>query len=71
MDDANVYQMLSDGYTKGVFQCEAAPYTKLLVKMGVKNLSELAASNALVRPAIDAKVSSFRLLGGPFTLQIF
>jgi DNA polymerase-3 subunit alpha len=50
MDDENVYQMLSDGYTKGVFQCEAAPYTNLLVKMGVKNLSELAASNALVRP---------------------
>jgi len=50
MDDANVYQMLSDGYTKGVFQCEATPYTNLLVKMGVKNLAELAASNALVRP---------------------
>jgi DNA polymerase-3 subunit alpha len=50
MDNKNVYQMISDGYTKGVFQCEAAPYTNLLVKMGVKNLSELAASNALVRP---------------------
>jgi DNA polymerase-3 subunit alpha len=50
MDDKNVYQMLSEGYTKGVFQCEAAPYTNLLIKMGVKNLSELAASNALVRP---------------------
>ena len=50
MDDANVYNMLSDGYTKGVFQCEAAPYTNLLIKMRVKNLSELAASNALVRP---------------------
>jgi DNA polymerase-3 subunit alpha len=42
--------MLSDGYTKGVFQCEATPYTNLLVKMGVKNFAELAASNALVRP---------------------
>jgi DNA polymerase-3 subunit alpha len=50
MNDANVYEMLSDGYTKGVFQCEATPYTNLLVKMGVKNLNELAASNALVRP---------------------
>jgi DNA polymerase-3 subunit alpha len=50
MDDANVYEMLSSGYTKGVFQCEATPYTNLLVKMGVKNLNELAASNALVRP---------------------
>ena len=50
MDDKNVYQMLSDGYTKGIFQCEATPYTNLLIKMGVKNLAELAASNALVRP---------------------
>jgi len=50
LKDANVYEMLSSGYTKGVFQCEATPYTNLLVKMGVKNLNELAASNALVRP---------------------
>jgi len=50
MEDKNVYEMLSDGHTKGVFQCEAAPYTNLLVKMRVKNLAELAASNALVRP---------------------
>jgi DNA polymerase-3 subunit alpha len=50
MDDSNVYRMLSDGYTKGVFQCEATPYTNLLVKMGVSNFDELAASNALVRP---------------------
>ena len=49
-EDAKVYQMLSDGFTKGVFQCEATPYTNLLVKMGVKNFAELAASNALVRP---------------------
>jgi DNA polymerase-3 subunit alpha len=50
MQDKNIYEMLSDGYTKGVFQCEATPYTNLLVKMGIKNFNELAASNALVRP---------------------
>jgi DNA polymerase-3 subunit alpha len=50
MEDPKVYEMLSNGYTKGVFQCEATPYTNLLVKMGVKNFNELAASNALVRP---------------------
>jgi DNA polymerase-3 subunit alpha len=50
MEDSNIYEMLSDGYTKGVFQCEATPYTNLLVKMRVKNFAELAASNALVRP---------------------
>ncbi len=50
MEDSKVYEMLSNGYTKGVFQCEATPYTNLLVKMGVRNFAELAASNALVRP---------------------
>ena len=50
LEDSKVYEMISEGYTKGVFQCEAAPYTNLLVRMGVKNLNELAASNALVRP---------------------
>ena len=50
MEDPKIYEMLSNGHTKGVFQCEATPYTNLLVKMGVKNFAELAASNALVRP---------------------
>ena len=50
MEDEKVYEMLSNGHTKGVFQCEATPYTNLIIKMGVKNFSELAASNALVRP---------------------
>lgn len=49
--DKNVYNMLSQGYTKGVFQCEAVPYTNLILKMGgVHSFEELAASNALVRP---------------------
>jgi DNA polymerase III subunit alpha len=50
LDDSKIYAMLSDGNTKGVFQCEATPYTNLLVKMNVSNFAELVASNALVRP---------------------
>lgn len=50
LDDQDVYKMLSDGHTMAVFQAEAVPYTNLLRKMGVSNLDELAASNALVRP---------------------
>ena len=50
LDDKGVYEMLSAGHTMAVFQAEAAPYTNLLRKMGVKNFQELAASNALVRP---------------------
>lgn len=50
-EDQKVYDMLSEGYTKGVFQCEAVPYTNLILKMGgVHSFAELAASNALVRP---------------------
>ncbi|NDB60256.1 DNA polymerase III subunit alpha [bacterium] len=50
LNDPAVYQVLSEGYTKGVFQAEATPYTNLLMKMGVSTFEDLAASNALVRP---------------------
>ena len=51
LNDQNVYKMLSAGHTKGVFQCEAVPYTGLIIKMGGLNgFDELVASNALVRP---------------------
>lgn len=51
LDDRKVYRNLSEGYTKGVFQCEAVPYTNLLITMGgVTKFDELVASNALVRP---------------------
>jgi len=50
LNDAEVYKTLSEGYTKGVFQAEATPYTNLLIKMGVDKFEDLAASNALVRP---------------------
>ena len=50
LNDHKVYQDLTLGYTKGVFQAEATPYTNLLMKMGVDSFEDLAASNALVRP---------------------
>jgi len=50
LDDEKVFEMLSGGFTKGVFQAEATPYTNLLMKMGVSTFEDLAASNALVRP---------------------
>ena len=50
LNDSKVFEMLSNGFTKGVFQAEATPYTNLLMKMGVSTFEDLAASNALVRP---------------------
>ena len=58
LDDENVYKLLSEGYTKGVFQAEATPYTNLLIKMGVDKFEDLAASNALVRPGAMNTVGS-------------
>ena len=50
LDDKKVFEDLSSGYTKGVFQAEATPYTNLLIKMGVDSFEDMVASNALVRP---------------------
>jgi DNA polymerase-3 subunit alpha len=50
LDDKLVFEDLSNGYTKGVFQAEATPYTNLLMKMGVNTFEDMVASNALVRP---------------------
>lgn len=51
LEDKKVYDMISAGHTKGIFQCEAGPYTGLIMNMGgIASFAELAASNALVRP---------------------
>ena len=50
LTDPKIFEDLSKGYTKGIFQAEATPYTNLLIKMGVSTFEDLAASNALVRP---------------------
>jgi len=50
LDDPEVHAMLSAGFTLGVFQVEATPYTNLIVNMGTSKFDHLAASNALVRP---------------------
>ena len=62
LDDPKVYKMLSEGYTKGVFQAEATPYTNLLMKMGVSTFEDLAASNALVRPGAMNTVGASYIL---------
>lgn len=50
-DCPEVYQMLSEGHTNGVFQCEKRPYTSLILKIGgVRDFDELVATNALIRP---------------------
>lgn len=49
-DDELVFRMISDGFTVGIFQSEAAASTKIIKDMGIDNFNDLVASNALVRP---------------------
>ncbi len=50
LNEPIIYRKLAAGFTKGVFQAEATPYTNLLMKMGCDGFADLVASNALVRP---------------------
>lgn len=50
LDDAEVFQMLAEGKTAGVFQLEASASTKLIVQMGCESFNDIVVSNALVRP---------------------
>lgn len=60
LDDKNVMKMLSNGYTQGGLQAEAAPFTALLKKMVVTKFDHIVAANALVRPgAMDAVGETF------------
>lgn len=61
LDDEEIFYDLSNGYTKGVFQAEATPYTNLLMKMGVETFEDLVISNALVRPGAMNTVGALYL----------
>lgn len=56
LEDKSVYEMLSQGFTKGVFQFEAGASTRALFSMGgVHEFADLVAATALVRPgAMDS-----------------
>lgn len=50
LDDNSVFPEFNSGNTVGIFQVEAAAYSLLLKEMDISNFSDLAVSNALVRP---------------------
>lgn len=50
VDDQKVYQMLSEGGTFGVFQCESGGIRALMINMHPHNLEDIIAVIALYRP---------------------
>ena len=58
-DDQEVYQMLSDGNTSGVFQLESAGMTGVCVGLGPKSLEDICAVIALYRPGPMESIPRF------------
>lgn len=50
LDDPAIFEEFTNANTVGIFQTESSAYRHLLIKMGIDNFNDLAASNALVRP---------------------
>lgn len=51
LDDPQVYKMLSEGYTKGVFQAEGHAFTKwILDSGGVQEFNDLVIGTSIARP---------------------
>lgn len=68
LDDQNIYRMISEGRTAGLFQVEASASTKTVFDMGgVSNFLELVASNALVRPGAANSTVGETYINGKLT----
>ena len=51
-DDGNVFKMLSEGHTAGIFQFSGYACRKLCIDMGVSSFNDMVAIVALARPGV-------------------
>ena len=58
-DDKKVWELYAKGYTVGLNQCEKESTTKKMMKYKAKNISELTAFIAAIRPAFKSMYSKF------------
>jgi DNA polymerase-3 subunit alpha len=50
LNDVKTYEMLSEGYTKGVFQAEGHTFTKWILETGVREFNDLVIGTSIARP---------------------
>lgn len=50
LDDPKVYKMLSDGYTKGIFQAEGPAFTKWIIDTGCTEFNDIIVGSSIARP---------------------
>ncbi|MGI6579890.1 MAG: DNA polymerase III subunit alpha [Saccharofermentanales bacterium] len=68
-DDGNVYKMLSDGETAGVFQLESPGMTGFIKEMKPSNLEDIIAGISLYRPGPMEQIPKYvRCLHNPQTI---
>lgn len=58
-DDAPTWELLSRGYTMGINQCERIATKSKLMRYKPRNLTELSAFVAAIRPSFKSKVQDF------------
>lgn len=58
-DDKKVWDLYAKGYTVGLNQCEKESTTKKMMKYKAKNISELTAFIAAIRPAFKSMYAKF------------
>lgn len=59
MNDASTWDLLAKGYTVGINQCERTATRQKLMQYRPKNLTELSAFIAAIRPSFKSKVQAF------------
>lgn len=59
MNDASTWDLLAKGYTVGINQCERTATRQKLMQYRPKNLTELSAFVAAIRPSFKSKVQAF------------
>ncbi len=59
IDDQNVYQMLAQGETSGVFQFESVGMRNVLMKMQPRNLEDLTDALSLYRPGPRSSIEKY------------
>lgn len=59
LDDARVYELLSNGHTQNVFQFSSRGITKFLTQLKPNCIGDLIAANALYRPATMGNLDEF------------
>jgi DNA polymerase-3 subunit alpha len=50
LNDRKTYQMLSDGYTRGVFQAEGPAFTKWILDTGCEEFNDIVVGSSIARP---------------------